>query len=135
MNQYSAKILRFTVEFDGIGENDAAGTVMFEFDGDRLVASSSCGSERLAEPYAREIAGILGIKKVEVINLIETSLRNVLLDVPSEIGDPFADVLLDIEVAHGRALQAEFCDGANDGTYWFDGDFLAWVDSLDERFQ
>jgi len=135
MKNFNARVLKFSIEFDGIGENDEAGTYLFEFDGGRLVASSSSGSERLAEPYAPEIAGILGIKKAEVINLIETALRKILLDVPSEIGDPFADILLDVGLAHGRALQAEFCDGANDGTYWFDGDFLAWVDSLDERYQ
>ena len=135
MKNFNARVLKFSIEFDGIGENDAAGTFLFEYDGDRLVASSSCGSERLAEPYAPEIAQILGIKEAEVVAQMETALREILLEVPSEIGDPFEDILLDLGLAHGRALQAEFCDGANDGSYWSDGDFLAWVDSLDERFR
>lgn len=133
MKNFNARVLKFSIEFDGIGENDAAGTFLFEFDGERLVASSSCGAERLAEPFAPEIAQILGIKEAEVVALIETALRKIVLEVRPEIGDPFDDILLDFGLAHGRALQAEFCDGANDGSYWFDGDFLAWVDSFDER--
>jgi len=129
---FQARVLRLAVEFDGVDKDDTAGTFRFEFDGKRLIASASCGAERLDEPSLPEIAKIMGITEGEVAQLIEESVTNLLHQVATEINS-FASAFIDIEPAHGREFQAEFADGADDGSYWFDGDFLAWIDSLERE--